>query len=84
MTPRVVSNSRLGKIDIMPASHRPLVERFDVREFPTFKIFHNGVEVLGPHLSSADDAAEIVEYLITAKANAVGTSACILVFCRGQ
>lgn len=78
-TANIASNPRLGKIDMADDTNRSLLERFDVLYYPNFKIFRNGVEVLGgSRLISSIDAAQFVEYLMTEKAKEVSISVCFL------
>lgn len=79
MTTNFASNSRLGKIDMEDDTNKPLLQRFGVVGFPTFKIFYFGVEILsGSSLISFSNAAGIVKYLITERVKEVSISICFL------
>ena len=74
MTTGVERNSRLGKIDMTDAYTRPLLERFDLSYYPTFKIFRRGVEVPGSHLPHFRDAAKFVKQMIAERSKEVSIS----------
>ena len=58
----------MGKVDLSDdPNRRQLLSRFEVRAFPTIKVFRNGVVDVSSYRGS-HDAAEIVDYLVAEKA----------------
>eukprot|EP00752_Nemacystus_decipiens_P011255 g10003.t1 len=68
---RLDPDIKLGKVDLSDATTRSaLGRRFDVRGYPTIKIFRNGVEM--SNYNGSRDAAGIVDYLMSSKAKEDG------------